>query len=92
VQLSECNEHFINPRGQGLMIGGEFYFEGVKDYRRIYHELRNEMMNEGVIIQGTNGGMTFRSLPDYLIGYEVIDEAITVLDKVLKQRDWRKYE
>ena len=92
VQLSESNEHFINPRGVGLMLGGEFYFEGVNDYRRIYHELRNAMMDEGVIIQGTNGGHTFRSLPDYLIEEQAIDEAVAVLDSVLKQRNWSEYE
>ena len=91
-KLAESNEHFINPRGAGLMLGGEFNFEGVIDYRRIYHELRNALMDEGVIIQGTNGGRTFRSLPDYLIEESTIDEAMSILDSVLKQRDWSEYE
>lgn len=86
--LCEKNPHVQNPRGIGLMLGADLFFEGVTDYRTIYHQLYEEMMNSGVIIQGTCGGSVLRFLPDYLISEQDIDFAINMLDRVLLSTDF----
>lgn len=86
------NSHIIKARGKGLMLGAELYFEGVKNYRNIYHAIYTEMMHRGVMIQGTNGGMTLRFLPDYLIEKTDIDLALDTLDQVLLDRNWSELE
>lgn len=85
TNLCEKNPHIRYPRGCGLMLGADLYFEGVTDYRNIYHLIYEEMMKNGVIIQGTDGGRVLRFLPDYLIAKSDIDFAMDTLDKVLLQ-------
>ena len=91
-ELTDKNEHLVDARGKGLMLGAELYFEGVENYRNIYHEIYTEMMHRGVMIQGTNGGRTLRFLPDYLIDRKDIDLALHTLDAVLSDRDWSEFE
>ncbi len=91
-KLEKKNEHILRARGKGLMLGAELYFSGVQNYRNIYHMIYTEMMHRGVMIQGTNGGMTLRFLPDYLIDKQDIDLALDTLDAVLLDRDWGEYE
>lgn len=91
-QLVRKNEHIVKARGHGLMLGAELNFEGVRNYRNIYHQIYTEMMHRGVMIQGTNGGMTLRFLPDYLIEKEAIDFALATLDEVLSDRNWSEWE
>lgn len=74
-----------DARGCGLMLGAELSYEGISNYRPVYHALYERMMDKGVIIQGTNGGHTLRFLPDYLIRKEDIDFAVTALDQVLSE-------
>lgn len=91
-RLTDRNEHIVCARGQGLMLGAELFFAGVRNYRHIYHLIYEEMIRRGVIIQGTNGGRTLRFLPDYLIEKEDIDFALDTLDNVLMAQDWSKWE
>lgn len=80
----ECRSmHLRDARGCGLMLGAELFYEGVDDYRSVYHELYDRMMDKGVIIQGTNGGHTLRFLPDYLIVKKDIDLAVGKLEEAL---------
>ncbi len=91
-ELAGRNPHILQPRGKGLMLGAELYFEGVQNYRNIYHQIYTEMMCRGVMIQGTNGGRTLRFLPDYLIEKKDITFALETLDQVLSDRDWSECE
>lgn len=91
-ELVDRNPHILHPRGKGLMLGAELYFEGVQNYRNIYHQIYTEMMHRGVMIQGTNGGRTLRFLPDYLIEKKDITFALETLDQVLSDRDWSECE
>lgn len=72
-------------RGCGLMLGADLDMPGVSDYRSYYAQLSKRAVEEGVIIQGTNGGRTLRFLPDYRIEYSDIDLCIDVLKKLLKK-------
>lgn len=83
--LEQNNPYIIRARGKGLMLGAELYMEGVEDYRLIYRRLHQRMLENGVIIQGTNGGRTLRFLPDYLISCEDIDFALKALDRVIRE-------
>jgi 4-aminobutyrate aminotransferase-like enzyme len=89
--LQETSKIVCKARGCGLMLGLDLYFDGVNNYREIYKHLSEKMTDKGVIIQGTNGGMTLRFLPDYLISKESIDLAIDTLEDVLKIEEWEKY-
>lgn len=91
-ELADRNPHILHPRGKGLMLGAELYFEGVQNYRNIYHQIYTEMMHRGVMIQGTNGGRTLRFLPDYLIEKKDIEFALDTLNQVLLDRDWSECE
>lgn len=92
TKVCEKNPHVRNPRGSGLMLGADLFFEGVTDYRNIYHHLYGEMMDNGVIIQGTSGGSVLRFLPDFLISEQDIDFAMNTLHKVLLSVNWAEYE
>lgn len=81
-ELEQKNAHLTKARGCGLMLGIDLCFD-VDDYKGIYNRLSRVMMDNGVIIQGTNGGKTLRFLPDYLIEYEVIDHALDTLSQIL---------
>ena len=83
TNLCNNNQHIKNPRGCGLMLGADLYYEGLSDYRKLYHDLYAKMIENGIIIQGTDGGRVLRFLPDYLISESDIDFAISTLDKTL---------
>lgn len=78
------NTGLIRARGCGLMLGADLDMPGVSDYREYYAELSKRAVQNGVIIQGTNGGRTLRFLPDYRIEYSDIDLCVDVLKKLLK--------
>jgi 2,2-dialkylglycine decarboxylase (pyruvate) len=78
-KLSKDDNLFINPRGRGLMIGLDLHFVGIDDYRELFIQLKNECLENGLIIQGCNAGKTLRFLPSYLIKREEIDECINIL-------------
>lgn len=84
-KLSQRTSKIKDVRGLGLMIGCDLCIDGVYDYRQTYQNLSKDMMSEGVIIQGTNGGKTLRFLPDYLISQNDIDIAIATLEQVLRK-------
>jgi 4-aminobutyrate aminotransferase-like enzyme len=82
-ELEQKNTHIVDARGCGLMLGADLSFDATDDYRTLFNRLYQQMMEHGVIIQGTNGGRTLRFLPDYLIGRKDIDYALEVLHHVL---------
>ncbi|MBQ4283550.1 MAG: aminotransferase class III-fold pyridoxal phosphate-dependent enzyme, partial [Lachnospira sp.] len=84
TQLCDASPHLENPRGKGLMLGADLYYDGATDYRPIYHTLYERCMDAGLIIQGTCGGRVLRFLPDYLISKEDVDMAMAVLGEELK--------
>ena len=81
--LEEKNGHIKDARGCGLMLGAELCYEGIENYRDVYHNVYGKMAEKGVLIQGTDGGHTLRFLPDYLIQKEDIDFAVENLDEAL---------
>ena len=87
--LAVKNMHVLNPRGQGLMLGIDLKEITNINSRTLYQKLSQLLLEEGIIIQGTDGGRVLRFLPDYLItqtdiafGINTISECIT---KVYKQ-------
>ncbi len=82
-ELEERCRYLAGARGRGLMLGIDLEIPGVEDHRPVYARLRAEMMRQGVIIQGTNGGRTLRFLPDYLLADDDMRDALEKLDSVL---------
>lgn len=82
VKVCNNNNLFRNPRGHGLMLGMDFYIEGVSDYRPIYAKVYDQTAEKGVLLQGTDGGRVLRFLPDYLIPQEDINFCMNVLSGV----------
>lgn len=76
------NNLFRNPRGHGLMLGMDFYIEGISDYRAIYAKVYDQAAESQVLLQGTDGGRVLRFLPDYLISQNDIDFCMEVLSGV----------
>lgn len=81
-ELEKACPAYTKARGHGLMLGLDLQLEGVENYRKVYQKLTEEATNEGVLLQGTNGGQVLRFLPDYLIQKEDIDFCIDVLKKI----------
>ena len=77
--LCEFNTMYRNPRGRGLMLGVDFFIEGIDNYRPIYAKVYDEAASKGLLIQGTDGGRVLRFLPDYLISKDDIDFCINIL-------------
>lgn len=83
--LTASNPHLTRPRGEGLMLGVDLYFDGVTNYRPIYKQLTSMLMERGVILQGTEGGRVLRFLPDFLIDDNDVDQALATLDAVISE-------
>ncbi|MCI8371399.1 MAG: aspartate aminotransferase family protein [Lachnospiraceae bacterium] len=83
ISVCEKNNLFVNPRGQGLMLGLDMCIPGVENYRPIYRKLYDMAAEKGVLLQGTDGGRVLRFLPDYLISYEDIDFCTEVLGGII---------
>lgn len=81
-ELCKDNALFQNPRGHGLMLGVDLYLPDIKNYRPVYAAVYKQASENGVLLQGTDGGRVLRFLPDYLISKEDIDFCIEVLKKV----------
>lgn len=84
-------EHVRDARGQGLMMGLDFYDKHINNYRFFYKDIHEKLLDKGVIIQTTNGGKTLRFLPDYLMEESCFSTALNVLEKELQNIDWSKY-
>jgi len=84
-QLETVNPHIVKSRGLGLMLGADLDYSGLEDYRQTFANLYDTMLQNGVIIQGTNGGRTLRFLPDYLISPADIDLACSRLNRALNE-------
>lgn len=80
-----------NARGSGLMMGIDLHSKFVHNYRAVYQEIHQNILKNGVIIQGTNGGKTLRFLPDYLMTIENFKFAISVIENELNSLDWSMY-
>jgi 4-aminobutyrate aminotransferase-like enzyme len=83
-RLTQVNPHLVSARGLGLMLGVDLFYEGVTDYRPIYHQVSDMMLERGVLLQGTDGGHTLRFLPDYLIDVAAVEDSFFVLDEVCR--------
>lgn len=82
-ELSKTNPVVTNPRGHGLMLGCDLLLDGVENYRPYYQLILDIAVDEGVILQATNGGRTLRFLPSYTITEEEIDFCIKALKNIL---------
>lgn len=76
----EC-ECLVKARGSGLMLGIDFSLPGVDDYRSIYRVFHGLMLENGVLIQGTDGGRVLRFLPDYLVTENEIDLCVAAMKR-----------
>lgn len=90
-QFEQRCPHVKDPRGVGLMMGLDFYDEKITNYRIFYKDIHQKVLENGVIIQSTNGGKTLRFLPDYLMQESCFSKAIEILEETLKKVDWDKY-
>ncbi|MDR2929320.1 MAG: aspartate aminotransferase family protein [Propionibacteriaceae bacterium] len=82
--VTQGSEHLTFARGLGMMLGVDLRFDGVTNYRAIYHRLSELMMERGVLLQGTDGGHTLRFLPDYLIEVSDVAWALRTLAETLQ--------
>ncbi len=82
--LCKNNSLFTNPRGHGMMLGVDIHIDGIENYRPVYQAIYNRAAEEGLLIQGTDGGRVLRFLPDYIISEENIDFAVKVLEGISK--------
>ncbi|MGI5172143.1 aspartate aminotransferase family protein [Treponema sp. OMZ 840] len=82
-RLTEKNKYLLNPRGQGLMLGVNLKEIHGVDSRVIYNVLAQELLENGIIIQGTDRGRVLRFLPDYLITQEDIDFGLHCLSECI---------
>ncbi len=79
MRLTELQRHFPfirEVRGYGLMIGMELDFEG--------KQIVLDCMDQGLLINCTHGTV-LRMLPPYTLAESEVDQAIRVLQKVLKK-------
>jgi 4-aminobutyrate aminotransferase-like enzyme len=84
-QLSTLKKEYsiiTDIRGKGLMLG--FDLNLGNESRRKSDEIIKKMAENGVMIQATNNGKTFRVLPAYIISESEINFFIEQLKKVLK--------
>lgn len=81
-----CSKYdFIRyPRGKGLMLGFDIYKDGIISYRDIGNRFTQLMLDEGIILQGTSQGKTYRLLPNYYITIPEIKSFMTKLELVVK--------
>jgi len=73
-----------NPRGLGLMIGFDLPEELFSESFNPGKELILLLEEEGILIQATRRGKTFRILPSYEIEEKEIDMFITKLEKCMR--------
>ncbi|WP_165043818.1 aspartate aminotransferase family protein [Adlercreutzia sp. ZJ138] len=81
---AEC-DWLVDARGVGFMLGMDFEIPSVDDYRPIYREFHSFMLENGVLIQGSDGGRVLRFLPSYTLSFEEIDQCIEVLKRAHEQ-------
>lgn len=68
-----------NIRGEGLMVG----FDIDQDFtssKEFYVVFKKVCLDNGLVIQGTNGGSVIRFLPAYTISYEQLDSAKSIIE------------
>lgn len=78
-------EKVVNSRGAGLMLAADFEIKGISNYRKHTSIFIKEMLNNGVMLQSTNGGKTLRFLPNYLITFDEINTFFNIFEKVLSK-------
>ena len=89
--LAEKNKHLLNPRGQGLMLGVNLKeIKGV-DSKILYNALSQKLLENGIVIQGTDRGRVLRFLPDYLIKQKDIDFGLNRISECINEI-YNKYD
>lgn len=89
--LAEENKYVFYPRGQGLMLGINLKEITGIDSRIIYDDLNKTLLENGILIQGTDRGRVLRFLPDYMIRKEDIDFGINIISKSITEV-YKKYD
>ena len=91
AQNTEDNKtiHLQKPRGKGLMIGMKVHQPGnLKKYEKINKQLRNRLVDgcyeKGLLILGA-GWNNIRFAPPLNVTTEHIDEALVVMEQVIKK-------
>jgi 4-aminobutyrate aminotransferase-like enzyme len=85
VELSGKYSFIKKPRGRGLMLGFDIDRPGLTSYRQLGKEFLDRLLENGVMLQATSQGKTYRLLPNYLVSREEIDFLVAVLEKVIKE-------
>ena len=73
------------PRGMGLMIGFDLSVVGLESYLELGNEFTSRLREEGVLIQSTSHGKTYRILPSYYLTKREVLFCIASIEKVLHQ-------
>lgn len=81
-KLCCMNNMYVNPRGNGLMLGVDLKLIEIENYRPVYQKLSEAAADKGLLIQGTDGGRVLRFLPDYLIEEKDIEFCVDVLASI----------
>jgi len=72
-KICEKTEYLIDARGVGLMCGFDLNDSLIDDCKTFSNRFIKKMQENGILIQSTRNGKTFRLLPNYLITKAEID-------------------
>lgn len=73
IYLSNECDFIKNPRGKGLMLGFDIYLKNTTSYTELSKLFLDNLLEEGVMLQSTSHGKTYRLLPNYLVSRKEID-------------------
>jgi len=88
IGLSKKSDFIKNPRGVGLMLGFDIYKEGLTSYRELGKQFLKDLLDEGVLLQSTSQGRTYRLLPNYYVSKQEIDFFINKLEIVISKKGY----
>lgn len=83
--LSKKYKFIKDPRGMGLMLGFDIFKKGLVSYRELGNEFLKDLLSEGVLLQSTSQGRTYRLLPNYYVSKSEIDFLMKGLEVVIKK-------
>lgn len=85
TNLSNKYSFIRNPRGMGLMLGFDIFKPNLESYVELGKDFSQSLLENGVLLQSTQHGKTFRLLPNYLISKSEAKLFISTLEKVIKK-------
>lgn len=89
TELSKKYKFIKNPRGMGLMLGFDIFKEGLASYRELGNQFLKDLLSEGILLQSTSQGRTYRLLPNYYVSRPEINFLMDKLEVVIKKLEYK---